>query len=768
MIRAIIKTASGVFLFLLGLGLLVWGSVVLKAKPVLYQPQDFSAAVFSSTNEMMHLRLAHDQQYRYYVRLSEISPTLIKATMLYEDRYYLQHPGINLGAMVKAFWTTYIKRKKIVGASTLSMQVARLIGHLHTRSLLGKIQQIGYAFWLEYHYSKMELLEAYLNLAPYGYNIQGVGAASWLYFHKPPNELSFAESLALAVIPQSPKKRALNQNNNAEVLQARALLYQRWLAEFPDANNDKKAIALPLKVYALSDKPFIAPHVDMYLYQRYPQQLRLYSTVNINLQKTVENQAKRYLENVKSIGVDNLAVLLVDIRDMSVLASVGSANFFKESIQGQIDGTRAKRSPGSTLKPFIYGLALQQGVIIPQTKLMDTPMHFAEYDPKNIDDDYMGPLTAESALNRSRNVPAVFLASELTDPDFYDFLKKLPIANLYDKSFYGLGLALGGVEVSMQELTQLYASILNHGKYGKLKYLNSENVRLHSIMTREAAFILFDMLSRNKNLSERPVMKIAWKTGTSSRFRDAWSIAIFDHYVLAVWLGRFDGRSNPALTGMGVAMPLLLQMLHALSAKLNLSDSTLLQDLNVKKIKVCKASGRLPNAFCPELVDSWFIPGVSAIKKDTIHREVLINKRTGLRTCVADKDSEFTVYEFWPTDVLELFDKAGISRATAPPFEQGCKPDLRVGSGVEPIIQSPNAAVKYVINLQDSHPLKIPFYAIVDGDVKQVYWFLNNSYLGRSRPREPLYWHAIPGKYSVRVVDDKGQVVKSSLQVIQK
>ncbi|MGH8187791.1 MAG: penicillin-binding transpeptidase domain-containing protein, partial [Steroidobacteraceae bacterium] len=385
------------------------------------------------------------------------------------------------------------------------------------------------ALQLEMCYSKRELLEAHLNLMPYGGNIQGIGTASLIYFGKQPRRLGLAESLALVLIPQSPARRAPTHDEPRELRAGRERLFERWVAAHPEARALTAHMAMPLEFGSIRDLPFNAPHFTDHVLHLQRSRAAVQSTLDLPLQRVAERVVTNYLREQRAIGVDNASVLLVDYRDMSVRAMVGSANFFSASISGQVNGTLAKRSPGSTLKPFIYALAIDQGLIHPLTVLKDAPTSFGAYSPENFDGRFVGPITATEALIRSRNVPAVALSAQLAQPSLYQFLKGAGVSQLASEQHYGLALTLGGGEITMEEGAMLYAMLANRGRLAPLRYFADEpQASGPRLLSEEASFMTLDMLQsaprpQDSFAQPRAGRSAAWKTGTSWGFRDAWT-----------------------------------------------------------------------------------------------------------------------------------------------------------------------------------------------------------------------------------------------------
>jgi len=741
-----------VALFVSGLALLFF-----CPKPPLLENMNFSTAVYDSQGRLLRLSLNKEDKYRVFTPLAEIPAQMINATLLQEDRYFHWHPGVNPIALIHASWETWGARSRRMGASTISMQLARLRFGIHSKSLSGKLQQMLRALQLERHYSKDRILEAYLNLAPYGGNIEGVGAASQIYFAKNISDLTLPEALTLSVIPQNPNQRV---PRNQQLKGIRDKLFARWLDAYPADAGQQGGMSLPLQMQGPSALPFTAPHFVNSVLRTASNDghQKITTTLDTHMQGILEHVTRNYIKRKRSLGVYNAAVLLVDTRDMGVKGMVGSASFYDQRIGGQINGTEIKRSPGSTLKPFIYGLALDQGLIHPNTVLKDVPRSFGSYNPENFDYDFIGPVRARDALVLSRNIPALQLASQLSDPDLYQLLADAQVSHLKSASWYGLSLALGGAELNMQELASLYAMLVNDGLWQPLRMREDMPIMVSKrLLSPEASFLVLDMLKDTAQPDHHDQRDtVSWKTGTSSGYRDAWSVGNAGPYVLAVWVGNFDNSSNPAFVGKNIAAPLFFELIDAIKhekgsiPKLDKHP----EQMNLTRISVCKASGMLPTRYCQDQEMTWFIPGKSPIKTDTIFREVAIDNSTGLRTCHFDDNTRFEVYEFWPSDLLKIFRQAGIQRRIPPFFSPDCAFSSNHAS--RPQITSPQTDLHYIVRANSSGKNSIPLSAITDADVSALYWFINDKFLMRAKPDKTIMWTAKAGIYVVRVVDDHG------------
>jgi penicillin-binding protein 1C len=733
-------------------------------RPPLLEGISFSQCVRDRNGKLLRITLTTDQKYRVWTSLPNISPALIDATLQFEDKYYRYHPGVNPVALVRAAFGLRPGGARS-GASTIAMQLARLRYHLPTRTFRGKFVQIVRALELERHYSKAQILEAYLNLAPYGRNIEGAGAASQIYFGKSAGQLTTPEAISLCVIPQSPTRRALfADRDNRSLDSALSGWYDR-------AKINRQFFARSFSARAQTERTFLAPHFVQQVVAVEKARDEIVTTLDLAKQQLIERRITDYVRANRSRGMQNAAALLIDTRSMDVLAQVGSADFFNAEIRGQVDGTHAPRSPGSTLKPFVYALALEQGLIHPLSILSDAPQSFGDYDPENFDREFVGPIRACDALARSRNLPAVELASRLRRPTLYEFLRGAGVKLPRSEALYGLTLPLGGAEVTMEDLVRLYAALANNGELRPFRRTSRDPVALRGrrIIMPEAAFLTLEMLdlprpeiSRAYSDQAAPVF---WKTGTSHGFRDAWSVAVFNHYVLAIWIGNFDGRANGNFVGRIAAAPLLFQIIDSLRAGWPEPNQLHLPTpgANLKRVSFCAVSGDLPEPYCTQQVEGWFIPGISPIKLCDVHQEVLVDAASGLRVPRDDGTRELRreVYEFWPTELLSIFRRAGVPRKLPPPFLPGTSAEWIARTGNAPRIISPAEGHKILLTSAGTIPLR----AKTDADVREIYWFAGNTFIARTNPKDVVTWKAAPGSYELTALDDHGRAGSSAFTV---
>jgi penicillin-binding protein 1C len=698
--------------------------------PPLLDGVPFSAVARDRNGTLLRLNTASDQRYRQRISLSEIPQDLILAVTTQEDRHYRSHVGVDFEALLRAT-VDFVQGHPRSGASTLTMQVARLRFHLRTRSIIGKLFQIYRALEIERHYSKDQILEAYFNLAPYGRNIEGIGAASLIYFDKSPARLSRQEILALAVLPQSPAKRTPKVGlEPAALVEARrrlnALLWDDPLAD------------LPLHFRQIKDLPYLAPHLVRTVLKNQEGETRL--TVDAGIQRVAVDEIQHFLISRQSSGLNNAACLLVDTRSMEVLASVGSGSFWNSVIKGQNDGTRQLRSPGSSLKPFVYAMALDHGLIGPSTLLYDVPGRFGNYSPENSDGKFDGPIPARLALVRSRNLPAVTLASRLGPDSLYQFLESAKVRGLNEVDNYGLSAVLGTVDISMQDLVRLYAGLVNHGRIKALRVKMSDPADAGTrLLSSEAAFITLDMMSTSEagiRLPTAPTVNIPYKTGTSTGYRDAWCTGVIGHYVLSVWVGRFDGRSNPSLTGRDAAVPLFLRLASRLAEERQVTVAPLSPPpgANLRQVDVCSVSGCFPGPYCTHTKKEWIIPGVSPITRCHIH--------TGGGA------------EAWDSEAEHFFETIGLGRKTANVANRN--EELRI----LPVARD----VSWQAN-QPANEHVLALHARTGAGATRVYWFANRDFIGSAGSGETFYWSPAPGTYTVAATDDRGQSDSTQITV---
>ncbi|MCP4582524.1 MAG: penicillin-binding protein 1C [candidate division Zixibacteria bacterium] len=727
--------------------------------------------VYSRDSQLMGCFLSSDQFWRKPVKLDDISPLLVESVLSCEDRWFYYHPGFNPLSLVMAAIDNMKAGRVVRGGSTITMQIARMM-EPKPRTVKSKLIEIFRALQLETHYSKVELLEMYFNIAPYGGNIEGVGAASYFYFDKPMHELTAAQAALLTVLPNSPT--ALRPDRNQAVCrQARdkvlgVMLRRGIISEL--GYND----ALSEKINSIRTiPPDLAPHLCRDLALKYPMHSELISTIDLKFQNTCDGIVNQYQYSLKAKNISNAAVVVIDNATSEVIALVGSLDFDNDKNHGQINGATALRSPGSALKPFVYAMALDQGIITPKAYLEDLPVYYSGYSPQNYDDSYRGVVSAADALRWSLNVPAVNVCAETGMKKYFDMLKKGGISTLRGKYHdYGLPLVLGSCEVKLIELTALYSSLAKGGVYRPYKLIEDDNIDAgEKLFSEETSYIIAEILSELAR-PEFPsswefsvnIPKIAWKTGTSYGRKDAWSVGFNPDYTVGVWVGNFSAEPSPELVGAEAAAPILFDIFNTISSKNEAGWFARPADVGVRE--VCGVSGKPPRPHCPATVEELHIYGVTSGSRCDIHKEIMVDTSTGFkvcRYCSPGKKSEPKIYEIWPPEITTWLLKTG-SLAMLPPQHN---PDCQgIYYGDRPIINSPREDVEYYIR---SHlPLDeqgILLDASVSSDSRHVYWFVDGSLYAEVNPGEKLFFIPEPGRHDILCSDDEGRSSSIAIKI---
>ncbi|MEZ5670558.1 MAG: penicillin-binding protein 1C [Alphaproteobacteria bacterium] len=539
--------------------------------PVLDRYQDRSAVVRDADGTVLRAFTSSDEMWRLPATVDDVTPFYLQMLVAYEDRRFWSHPGVDPLALARAFGQMVASGEAVSGGSTLTMQVVRLL-EPRPRTLGSKLIEIARAIQLELHYSKEEILAMYLTLAPYGGNLEGIQAASYAYFGKPADALTPGEAAMLVVLPQSPTRWRPDRDMTAALAAREKVLRRAFDYGVIDARQLAEALEEPLPT-GRTAMPFDAPQ----LAQRLVTQATagggpapvIDTTIDGRLQRAMQDLAQRALTDLDPQA--NVAILVVDNATGAVRAYVGSGDFFAEAREGQVDLVQAVRSPGSTLKPFIYGMAFEDLLLHPQTYIDDTPMRFGDYDPTNFDGGYHGRLTVREALQRSLNVPAVAVLDRLGPTRLATRLRQCGMT----LNFPGLDptaalpLALGGVGVTLWDLTQAYAALANGGAVRPLHVAADVAPTMperDAIVSPAAAWYLTDILAGTSRPDDvlDPAFRldgarIAYKTGTSYGYRDAWAIGYDARTTIGVWVGRPDGNSSPQRTGHATAAPILFQ-----------------------------------------------------------------------------------------------------------------------------------------------------------------------------------------------------------------
>jgi len=542
-----------------------------------------STLIYDKNHKLMRMKLSKDGYWR--IRTKKIPPLLKKSILFFEDRYFYYHFGINPFSVIRAF-VQNLTGERTLGASTVSMQVARMM-YKRSRTLKNKLIEMFNALQLEWHYSKDEILGFYLNLAPYGGNIEGIETAARFYFQKSLDELSVGEMAVLTTIPKNPNSNRPDRQKNLRAKRDRVL---NLLCKNGVITKERLKRAKEEVIFSKKPKlPFFAPHFtsrDIF------KTGEVVTTIDLSLQNHITSLLKKQLSLLKDFSVHNAAALVVNNLSSEVLAYIGSSDFFAPL--GQNDGVLMRRSPGSALKPFIYAKALDEGLITPKKKLFDIHLFLPSYIPQNFTKKFTGEITAKEALEYSLNIPAVMLNHLLKDDSLYDILKKAEIFSIdREKKYYGDAIALGGCGISLWEIASLYAALANGGVKKDFVFLKGQKeTKEIKLFSKESSYIISDILSNAprsefsaywESMKDKP--KIAFKTGTSASSKDLLTIAYTPEYTVAVWFGNFDGSKTDNLTGLHSASYAAFDIFWYLNKKDKLSWFK--KPKNVIKKEIC-------------------------------------------------------------------------------------------------------------------------------------------------------------------------------------
>lgn len=731
--------------------------------PIEVQPK-YSTVVLDDEGKMLSAFLNDEDKWRLKTSVSEVSPFFTKAILEKEDKYFYYHWGVNPLAIGRALISNISRKRRVSGASTLTMQVVRLL-YPNDRTYWNKLMEMLRAMQLELHYSKNEILGLYLNLIPFGSNIEGIKAASYLYLNKPPSKLSLAEAMVLSVVPNKPSLLGSNQQESLQKFKNKWLDYYEAKTVF-----DPKEIAFAKNETVMLQRgslPRRAPHIAERLANEQSKPY-VHSSIHWNWQQQTEKQLTHYLQRLQSLGVKNGMAMVIDNRTRQVKVYCGSANFSNTLDGGQVDGIRSVRSPGSALKPYLYALGIEKGMLNPKQILYDIPSDFGGFVPTNFNENYTGQVSLRDALQQSLNIPAVKFLEDFGLNNFLLELKKARFSSIKkNEDRLGLSVILGGCGVTMEEMAKLYATLANYGNYQELNFLeNTQKATSEVLLDSAACYIVSDMLSgiqrpdfpNNFDFTFR-LPKVAWKTGTSFGKRDAWAIGYNPNYTVAVWLGNFSGESIPELSGAAVATPLLFQIFNTIETNRPWFKIPSM----VTYREVCAVSGLPKNDFCKATQMDYFLRNIPIKNKCQHLKKVWVNAAETMSYCSFCLDKSVAIqkeYYNYPAAYLSFLQNNGLPYSRIPPHNAACR---RTTNNQELSIVSPrNKGVYYVenVNLQE-----IELKANVSAGVTYLYWYHNNVLIGKADAHESKFIEPALGTNTVSCTDEKGKTVSVTFEV---
>ncbi len=721
--------------------------------------KSFSKVITAKDGSLLTAYLSPDDKWRMQTKLDEVSPELIKAIINKEDKWFYWHLGVNPIAVARALFSNIIRGERVSGASTITMQVVRLLNPKE-RTYSNKFIEMLRALQLEIHYSKKEILGMYLSLLPFGGNIEGVKAASYFYFNRPPSKLSLAQAITLMVIPNDPNDLRLDLNIKNTLKKK-----DFWIRKFKkeklfSASSLDDALNESLNSNRYGRK-FIAPHFCNYINENY-RGTEIKTFLDPGIQQKAEVLLYNYINRAKTKSITNGAVLIIDNKNSSVVGYCGSADYYDYNSSGQVNGVISIRSPGSTLKPALYAYAFNKGILTPKMKLLDIPTDFGGYNPENYDLKFRGDVTAEFALMNSLNIPAVRLLQESGFHEFLEFLGRGGFKEINaQKNILGLSTILGGCGVTLEELTRFYSCFADGGKLHQLNYLyKKENIKSTNILSESSAFLIADILSNNYRpdfpndlLDLTRLPKIAWKTGTSYGKRDAWAVGFNPRYTIGVWIGNFNGKGSPYLSGSEMAVPLLFDLFNSIDV--GQDKSWFKKPGSVLTREVCAETGLLPTKNCSHTVQDYYIVNCSLSKYCDLYKEVYVNLSGTLEYCpgcLPKSGYKKEYYPFYDPQLKLWYMQNDIAFKQVPIHNPDCQ--IKFG-GKGPIITSPSKDYEYFIE-EDSNQ-EILLQAACGSGVKEIYWYLNDRYYKKSAPGKNLFFKPNKEKIKITCLDDKGR-----------
>ena len=763
-----------------------WGSVAVLSSVLLLDlffplplPSGRDTSVVVAARDGSPLRAFADTQgiWRYPTTPEQVSPLYVQALLGYEDRWFWKHPGVNPVALLRAGGQVLGNRRIVSGGSTLTMQVARILDPglrgSRTRTPLGKLRQVLRALQLEAYLSKRQILKLYLERAPFGGTIEGVEAASWAYLGKPAARLSHAEAALLAVLPQSPSRLRPDRSPEA-ARKAR----DKVLARMASGGTWSRAQVEDARIEQVISRRLRPPMSAALLAQRlrttYPKADRITSTLDASLQRTLEERVATYFSDLPPRT--SAALLVVDNASLEARAYVGSVAFGDKPRLGHVDMVQAWRSPGSTLKPFLYGMALDTGMIHSESLLVDAPQSFGGYRPSNFDAAFNGPVGAATALRLSLNVPAVDLLERVGPARFAARLEHAGITLKFPRGASpNLSMILGGTGARLEDLVGAFAALHRDGIAGRVRYAVADPRVERRLLSPGAAWIVREVLAANPRPGEsdgtfdtgrRP--RVAWKTGTSYGYRDAWAIGGTRRYTVGVWVGRPDGTPLPGQYGAATALPLLFEVVDSLPRQSGDAER-LARPASVTETDVCWplgiAADAQPAALCQKRMPAWVLDG--AIPPTFAERDARLwnagierfqaDAASGRRLsadCTLAHAARTAEIARWPALASPWLPAAWRDASRLPPLADDCSDDGR-DAGASLRIEGLNDGATLVSPPGGDGGVRLSLRAL--GSEGRVQWLLDGRWIGESDGGRALV-HAFetPGNHELTALADSG------------
>lgn len=745
--------------------LLLIGYIFCLPRQLFHVP--YSTVVTDRNNELLGARIALDGQWRFPPRTT--TPAKIQACFIeFEDNHFFHHWGVNPVSIGRAAYQNLKAGRVISGGSTITMQTIRLARN-NPRTFSEKFIEIIWATRLEFRYSKEKILSLYVSHAPFGGNVVGLDAAAWRYFGHSADDLSWAEAAMLAVLPNSPAMIHLSKSRQALLDKRNRLLTRLHKKGVLDDSSYELALSEPLPQEP-KPLPQIAPHLTDYFYQTRNGNYSV-STIDRGIQLQIEELIERWNSEFSRSDIRNIAILVIDVQKNQPIAYCGNVHFNKANSGNQVDIIRSPRSTGSILKPFLYYAMLQEGSILPHTLLPDIPVNINGFAPQNFSQQFEGAVPASEALARSLNIPTVIMLQRYGVPKFYNFLKQAGISTLTrPASHYGLSLILGGAEGTLWDITCAYTDmarclkgldktdcslLLSDSTY------NASSVVPTSSFSPCAVWQTFDAIkevNRPEEIDWRTIpsmQTIAWKTGTSYGFRDAWAVGVTPRYAVGVWVGNATGEGKPGLVGARTAGPVMFDVFNLLPS----SSWFVRPSEGFIDAEVCHLSGHLKGRFCEETDSILILPAGLKTEACPYHHRINLSADGTQRIYESCINTEAAIQKNWFTlpPVWEWYYKQRHPEyKPLPPFKPGCGEDiLRPMQFVYPTM---NARI-FLPKQMDGSKSQLTFELVHSVPKATVYWHLDNNYLAETQDFHKITLLPSSGKHTMTAVDNEGNTV---------
>lgn len=730
-----------------------------------------------------HVFLAPDDKWRLDPELERIDNAYLRALIALEDERFWYHPGVDPIAVVRAALSNLRHGRIVSGASTITMQLVRLT-RPRPRTFRSKIVEAFEAFSLELQYSKEEILEAYLRFVPFGHNVEGLSAASYAYFGHPASQLSPTEIATLLAVPQNPTEHHPEPAHVDRLERARNAIADRLLAEdaLPRGDDEgrisSKRLAQQIRNAPVPDRmrdfPRQVPHAAYWLKARFPDRERIQTTLDAGVQSTVREMVRTHRPDAYARDIHNTAAVVVEHESGAVRGLVGNFEFFSSEHGSRIPTFAVARSTGSLLKPFIYSEAIDRGLAGPRHLVRDVPIRYGSYRPENYNGRYSGLVRLEEALAQSLNVPFVNLAADLGVDEVLNTMRQLGARHLRnDPGYYGLSVAVGGIQATPLEVASAYATLARGGVPPELHLRGDEPLLSRysrRIYSRGTVWLTRRALSRRDrpDFPKRHRMTgggptIAWKTGTSAGHRDAWTAGFGSHYTAAVWMGNVDNSSSPSLVGSQAAAPLFFDIVEAVDEPPERLPAPPRSAMT--RVEICSYSGHLPTEACSHTDRVWLPVHSVPTEECPYHVRLPVDVETGRAltpSCRSNHDYEMKTFVSWPSGVQRWMSDRGGDVPTMPAYAPGCRPAT---TEHPPEIVSPPADGELVmIPGVPPERQQLPLEADT-ARATELSWFVDGRYLGSTSSRRRMWWTPEPGRHEFVVVDEAGLKSRRTLVV---